>query len=174
MPERKEEDDREEEEQKAEQAEKQRRQNDRLTQIPYKESNANYFDVNNTYRVGNGIDFYVDQARYLPDNVTFTRLTVRGVTSAYQKIVPTTRTFCELEESARMIQVYNHRVEIRPETLTQKRSSLDPTTYMEIMIETIDRSDMNEKTVGFAYFPLFMDDRQEPVTDASSRDFVFN
>ena len=27
---------------------------------------------------------------------------------------------------------------------------------MEIMIETVDRSDMTEKIVGYAYFPLFL------------------
>ena len=27
---------------------------------------------------------------------------------------------------------------------------------MEIVVETIDRSDMKEKIIGFAYFPLFM------------------
>jgi len=33
---------------------------------------------------------------------------------------------------------------------------LDPTTFIEILVETIDRSDMNEKIVGYSYFPLFM------------------
>ena len=28
--------------------------------------------------------------------------------------------------------------------------------FLEIMIETIDRTDFNDKIVGFAYFPLFL------------------
>jgi hypothetical protein len=35
-------------------------------------------------------------------------------------------------------------------------------TYMEIMIETIDRSDMKEKIVGYAYFPLFVNNMGIP------------
>lgn len=35
-------------------------------------------------------------------------------------------------------------------------NSLDPTTFIEIVVETIDRSDMVEKIVGYAYFPLFL------------------
>ena len=34
--------------------------------------------------------------------------------------------------------------------------SLDQTTFIEIVVETIDRSDMIEKIVGYAYFPLFL------------------
>ena len=47
-------------------------------------------------------------------------------------------------------------MEVRPTTLIQPKQYLDPTTFLEIMIETIDRVDFNEKVVGFAYFPLFL------------------
>ena len=33
---------------------------------------------------------------------------------------------------------------------------LNPTTFLEIIVETIDRFDMKEKIIGFAYFPLFL------------------
>jgi hypothetical protein len=33
---------------------------------------------------------------------------------------------------------------------------LNPTTFLEIIVETIDRVDMKEKIIGFAYFPLFL------------------
>ena len=55
-----------------------------------------------------------------------------------------------------MIQNFDYRQEIRPETHITKQYSLDPTTWLEIMVETVDRTDMTEKIVGFAYFPLFI------------------
>jgi hypothetical protein len=50
-------------------------------------------------------------------------------------------------------------MEIRPEMQLGEqanRKMLDPTTLIEILVETIDRSDMTEKIVGYAYFPLFL------------------
>ena len=44
------------------------------------------------------------------------------------------------------------------------------------MIETVDRSDLNEKIVGYAYFPLFSsyeDDRVPPYDDNTEL-FHFN
>lgn len=56
-----------------------------------------------------------------------------------------------------MVQSYDFRMEIRPENqIGGNKNRLDPTTYLEIVIETIDRSDMKEKIIGFAYFPLFL------------------
>ena len=46
-------------------------------------------------------------------------------------------------------------MEIRPENQIGQ-NKIDPTTFMEIVIETIDRSDMKEKIIGFCYFPLFL------------------
>jgi hypothetical protein len=46
-------------------------------------------------------------------------------------------------------------MEIRPETLIGI-NKIDPTTFLEIVVETIDRHDMKEKIIGFAYFPLFL------------------
>lgn len=55
----------------------------------------------------------------------------------------------------------------------RKFHSLDPTTVVEIMVETIDRSDLTEKVVGFAYFPLFLatDGRNSPFS-SETKDFI--
>lgn len=47
--------------------------------------------------------------------------------------------------------------------------------FIEIMVETIDRSDMTEKIVGFAYFPLFMmpDGKQTPI-NSNVLEYVFH
>ena len=55
-----------------------------------------------------------------------------------------------------MIQVYDFRMEIRHDNQLVPSGSLDPSTFIEIVVETIDRSDMVEKIVGYAYFPLFI------------------
>jgi len=54
-----------------------------------------------------------------------------------------------------MVQSFDLRMEIRPDSLIDAHK-IDPTTILEIVVETIDRSDMKEKIVGFAYFPLFL------------------
>jgi len=61
-----------------------------------------------------------------------------------------------INDSTRMKQVYDFRMEIRLENQLIPSSSLDPSTFIEIVVETIDRSDMVEKIVGYAYFPLFI------------------
>jgi len=74
-----------------------------------------------------------------------------------------------------MVQSYDFRQEIRPDTLIKPSKSLDPTTMLEIMIETIDRSDLYEKVVGFAYFPLFL--HTDGVTSPFSSEvdeYIFN
>jgi hypothetical protein len=83
--------------------------------------------------------------------------------------------FSDVNDSTRMVQDYLFRFEARPDGMIQKKPSLDPTTFLEIMIETIDRSDMNEKIVGFAYFPLFLalDGDQLPY-DSNVEEFLFN
>ena len=50
---------------------------------------------------------------------------------------------------------------------------VDPTTMIQITIETIDRVDMTDKIVGFAYFPLFLNmNNKHTVTDRLSTDIL--
>jgi len=67
-------------------------------------------------------------------------------------------------------------MEIRPETLVKKAKSLHPTTYIEIVVESIDRSDFSEKIVGYAYFPLFLmaDQTFLPPFEESTQQFIYN
>jgi len=68
-------------------------------------------------------------------------------------------------------------MEIRPEMQLGDTNPkmLDPTTLMEIMIETIDRSDMTEKIVGYAYFPLFLNkDGQNPPSESNALQYIFH
>lgn len=80
---------------------------------------------------------------------------IRGITNKQQKIIPAEKTLALINESTRMVQSFDLRMEIRPDSLIDAHK-IDPTTILEIVVETIDRSDMKEKIVGFAYFPLFL------------------
>ena len=83
--------------------------------------------------------------------------------------------FSDIDTSTKMVHDYNFRFEVRNDNMVGKKPFLDPTTFLEIMIETIDRTDMNEKIVGFSYFPLFLalDGDQLPY-DSSITDYLFN
>lgn len=90
----------------------------------------------------------------MPDAGTILRLSVRGINVKQEKVTAAEKAFPEINDSTRQTQIFSFRLEIRPETTKSKY--LSPTTWMEIMIETIDRSDMAEKIIGYAYFPLFL------------------
>ena len=45
---------------------------------------------------------------------------------------------------------------------------------MEIMIETIDRSDMTEKIIGYSYFPLFCNQMGNPIEQYDESDSLFH
>lgn len=127
-----------------------------LKEVPFMESKRNVINKTVLYKPGDGIDIYIDQARYLPDSVTFSRLLIRGLNKTQNKVMNALKCFSDIDTSTRMAHDYNFRFEVRNENMVGKKPSLDPTTFLEIMIETIDRTDMNEKIVGFAYFPLFL------------------
>jgi len=68
-------------------------------------------------------------------------------------------------------------MEIRPENQIGETNNkmLDPTTLIEIIVETIDRSDMNEKIIGYAYFPLFLNkEGSNPPFESNAAQYIFN
>ena len=66
-------------------------------------------------------------------------------------------------------------MEIRPDQLFNPQESIDPTVFMEIVVETIDRVDLNEKIVGYAYFPLFLTpDGSGPPLDTGFIKYIYN
>lgn len=69
--------------------------------VPYVECGINYQDTKGEYKRGTGIDFYIDQARYLPDACTVTRLLIRGITNTNDKVIPAAKTYCEINDSTR-------------------------------------------------------------------------
>ena len=142
---------------------------------PYIEGPKTKLDPKKLFEFGRGIDFYIDQARFLPENCTHTRLMVRGLTKEHQKLIKTEKVLADIDSSSRHYQNYDYRMEIRPDTLLQPGKQLDPTLTLEIMIETIDRVDMVEKIVGFCYFPLFLGtDLKSSPFNSDAREFLAN
>ena len=80
------------------------------------ECNKRYIDSKSFHKPGQGIDLYIDQVRYLPDCATCTRLLIRGIDQKQTKVLNTSKAFMNVRDSTRMLQTYDFRLEIRPET----------------------------------------------------------
>jgi hypothetical protein len=133
-------------------------------------------DIKHEYKPGQGIDFYVDAARYLPDSVTVSRLLVRGINNKQEKTFTSAKAYPDIVDSTRQIQSYDFRMEIRPEAqLKGGKTKIDPTTFIELIVETIDRQEMSEKIIGFAYFPLFLTkDAEFPPYESTATQYIYN
>jgi len=115
---------------------------------------------------GEGIDFYIDGARFLPENSTYSRCLMRAFTIDQYRCINAMKGLADLEISRGRHPFYGFRHEIRV-------PKVDPTTMIQITIETIDRVDMTDKIVGFAYFPLFLNmNNKHTVTDRLSTDIL--
>ena len=62
-----------------------------------------------------GIDFYIDGARFLPENATFSRVIMRGVSidQSNTRIFNTVKGGCDIDISTRGKPFYGFRYEIR-------------------------------------------------------------
>lgn len=101
------------------------------------------------FKNGDGIDFYIDGARFLPENVTYSRVILRALTIDQVKVINPVKGNCELDVSSGRSPFYGFRFEVRA-------PMLDPSIVVQITIEAIDRSDGLSKIAGYAYFPLFL------------------
>ena len=90
-----------------------------IKEVPFVECRKVYYESEYLMKQGEGVDFYIDQLRYPPDTATFTRLLIRGLTKKQQKVINAYKCFPEINDSTRMIQNFEFRMEIRPTTLIQ-------------------------------------------------------
>lgn len=91
----------------------------KIKEVPYVECLTKQMDLTKFYEKGQGIDLYIDQARYMPDCVTIVRLLARGLTKFQKKVLGASKLYPDLPSSTRLIQHFDFRTEIRPETLLQ-------------------------------------------------------
>lgn len=104
---------------------------------------------------GQGIDFYIDGARFLPENTTYSRVVMRVLTIDQGRVVGAVKSGAHLDISTNVNPFYGFRFEIRGSP------KIDPTAVVHATIETIDRSDGIPKVIGHAYFPLFLSQRAQ-------------
>lgn len=84
---------------------------------------------------GMGIDFYVDAARFLPSNVTVTKVVIRVVTSLVENVISPTSGFPDIGESSIYSPYFGLRYELR-------KSKFDKSSLVVIAIETIEKGTM--------------------------------
>lgn len=132
---------------KAPEEKKKENEIDRRPFIP--NPNPAYSDVQ--FQKGAGIDFYVDQARYLPTSVTITKIMVRFVDSDLIDICDPTSKVAEITSKV-FEPEFNYRTELR-------YPYFNPTTMAIITLYTVDVRDDEGKPsiVGYGFFPLFLD-----------------
>jgi hypothetical protein len=83
-------------------------------------------------------------------------LVIKVITNKGNKVMEEVTEFADINESNRYLQDYDFRKEISVDTIAVKSEGIKANTYVEIIIESLDRNDFKIKTVGYAYFPLFL------------------
>lgn len=117
------------------------------------------------YQRGDGIDIYLDSARYLPDNVTITRLSLRIFNSAKEQIGNVFECICDPRSPAHHPR-YHFKAELRANAINATATAL-------IRVDTLDASNLQAVCVGYTAMKLFaLRDRAQPTQASESNVFV--
>lgn len=104
---------------------------------------------NEPFEKNDGIDFYIDAARFLPENSAYTRITLHGYTKSMQSIMSPQVINPDIDDSRAREPFYGYRYEFRAE-------KLDPTSIMVMTLDSFDLSCGRACIVGHCVFPLFL------------------
>ncbi|KAF7253904.1 Coiled-coil domain-containing protein 17, partial [Varanus komodoensis] len=102
-----------------------------------------------SFGTGDGFDLYIDGARFLPDDVTVTRVTARIFTSGFQQIGPDIYTRIDLNSSI-YDPVYNYSIQIREPVIT-------PCATLLLKVYSIDHLSSSLIQIGWAALNLFVE-----------------
>nr|XP_015210948.1 PREDICTED: coiled-coil domain-containing protein 17 [Lepisosteus oculatus] len=102
---------------------------------------------------GDGLDLYLDGARFLPDGVTISRVTGRIFDRHYNQVGPEISTGIDLDSNI-FEPVYGERVEIRS-------PSLPPSATLLLKVYTVDRFTLKLVLIGWAALGLFVESGSE-------------
>jgi hypothetical protein len=94
------------------------------------------------------VDFYIDGARFLPDNVSATKVIARAIGANLEKVGPAKGGLPDLSSSV-YSPVYGFRMEFRSPVF-------DPTTTIVVSLETIDSKHNDVRVVGYAAINMFL------------------
>ena len=113
-----------------------------------------YLDRN--FDKGMGVDLYIDGCRFLPNNVSITKIAVEIVDSDFNHIKEAVSNLPDLNSTTQN-PLYNFRVEIRPQNFS-------PTALAFFSIDTIDKASNEVKIIGYSGLNLFINrfSRQQP------------
>ncbi|KAJ6659435.1 hypothetical protein lerEdw1_018669 [Lerista edwardsae] len=101
------------------------------------------------FSAGDGFDLYIDGGRFLPDNVTVTRVTARIFTSDFSQIGPDISTGIDLNSSI-FDPLYNYSIEIREPVIS-------PCATLLLKVYSIDRLSSRLILIGWASLNLFVE-----------------
>lgn len=91
---------------------------------------------------------------------------IRAFTVDQYRVINATKGLSDLDVSLAREPFYGFRQEIRA-------PKLDPSLTILVSIESIDRSDSNDKIVGYAYFHLFLDAiTKKPITNRAANNYI--
>ena len=119
------------------------------------------------YEKGDGIDFYVDAARFLPDNTSCTKVLVKAFNSNLEKVGQSFGGLPDLASDA-YSPVFGFRCEFR-------KPIFDPTTTIAVTLLTIDTQHNTERVLGYTAINMFLNkQRNEQPTNPNDQDFIVN
>lgn len=134
---------------------------------PFLENLQPQYDDGKLFKKGDGIDVYVDGARFLPDNTTCTKLVVKSFTSSLESIGNAVGGLSDLNSPA-FSPTYGFRTEFRTPTF-------NPTTILVISIITIDSAHKEVRLLGYSAINLFLHKyRKNQPTEDNEEDFILN
>lgn len=119
------------------------------------------------YEKGDGIDFYIDAARFLPDNTSCTKVLVKAFTSNIEKVGQSVGGLPDLNSSA-YSPIFGFRTEFR-------KPIFDPTTTIVVTLLTIDTSHNEERVLGYTAINMFVNKmRTDQPANPNDQDFIVN
>lgn len=100
------------------------------------------------------LDIFIDEAKWLPDNTTMSKISARVVDFQNKPITTYYETLCNPHVSVKRSHKYGLHIEG-----DKFAKPLSDTALVHIIIETVSISSKEARVIGQSYFPLFMDKR---------------
>jgi len=116
------------------------------------------------------IAVYVDSARYLPENVTVSRVSMNAMNMTGEIVLKYSSANCLLEMSTCQKPYFG----IREEIIKKDCPELDDTTILIFRIDTIERNNHQQVVCGYAFFPLFVDSEKGLPATSAHQDAVLH
>jgi len=118
------------------------------------------------YESGDGIDFYVDKAMYLPDNCTISRVTVKNLSVDKELIGESAEQFSVGDSPAHSPE-FNLKVELREKVF-------DTASSLLIRVDAVDSSNMQTVAIGYSVLNVFCNKERIQCTESNDANAYIN